>query len=228
MSAAAISSWYHTSRPSVMGTSPSTRLMTMTFSTVVSPLMATSALVLDGRGLGAAVALVGADEHLGAAVVDARPERLGAEAAEHHHVDGAEARAGEHHDRQLGDHRQVEGDAVALLDAVLLEHVGEPADLVEELRVGVRPGVAGVALEDDGGLVAPAGLDVAVEAVVARVELAALEPLDARRRGRSSTPGPCPTPWSRPAHPWRARPSTPRGPRWTACTSASYSASLLK
>ena len=48
MSGAAISSWYQTSRPSVIGTSPSTRLMTMTFSTVVSPAMATSALVLDG------------------------------------------------------------------------------------------------------------------------------------------------------------------------------------
>src|SRR5450756_2440125 len=48
MSAAAISSWYQTSRPSVMGTSPSTRLTTMTLSTVVSPLTATSALVLEG------------------------------------------------------------------------------------------------------------------------------------------------------------------------------------
>ena len=51
MSGAAISSWYQTSRPSVIGTSPSTRLMTMTFSTVVSPWMATSALVLDGVDL---------------------------------------------------------------------------------------------------------------------------------------------------------------------------------
>ena len=47
MSGAAISSWYQTSRPGVMGTSPSTRLMTMTFSTVVSPAMATSALALE-------------------------------------------------------------------------------------------------------------------------------------------------------------------------------------
>ena len=178
MSGAAISSWYQRSRPSVIGTSPSTRLMTMTFSTVVSPWMATSALVLDGRGLGAAMALVRADEDLGAAVVDAGLEGLGAEAAEHHHVDGADARAGEHDDRQLGDHRQVEGDAVTLLDAVLLEDVGELADLVLELGVRVRVRVAGVALEDDGGLVALAGLDVTVDAVVGRVELAALEPLD--------------------------------------------------
>jgi len=43
---AAISSWYQTSRPAVMGTSPSTRLMTMTVSTVVSPATAMSALTL--------------------------------------------------------------------------------------------------------------------------------------------------------------------------------------
>src|SRR5665647_3176735 len=141
MSAAAISSWYQTSRPSVMGTSPSTRLMTMTLSTVVSPLRATSALVLDG----------------------------------------ADARAGQHDHGQLGDHGQIHGDAVTLLHAVLLEHVREPADLVEELLVRLRDGVARVALEDDGGLVALAGLDPAVQAVVAHVELAALEPLDARR-----------------------------------------------
>ena len=95
---------------------------------------------LAGRGLGAAVALVGADEHLGAAVVDARLEGLGREAAEHHHVDGADARAGQHDDGQLGDHGQVQGDAVALLDAVLLEHVGELADLVLELGEGGRSG----------------------------------------------------------------------------------------
>ena len=127
------------------------------------------------------MALVGADEDLGAAVVDACLEGLGAEAAEHHHVDGAEARAGQQHDGELADHRQVDGDAVALLHAVLLEHVGEPADLVEKLLVRARRRVPGVALEDDGGLVTLAGLDVPVETVVARVELAALEPLDARR-----------------------------------------------
>ena len=135
---------------------------------------------LGSRRLGAAVALVGADEHLGAAVVDAGLEGVGAEAAEHHHVDGADARARQHDDGQLGDHRHVEGDTVALLHAVLLQHVGEPADLVEELLVGVRRGVARVALEDDGRLVTLARLDPTVETVVARVELAAQEPLDAR------------------------------------------------
>ena len=142
--------------------------------------MASSALALEARRLGAAVALVGADEHLGAAVVDAGLEGVGAEAAEHHHVDGADARAGQHDDGQLGDHRHVERDAVTLLHAVLLQHVREPADLVEQLLVRARLRVAGVTLEDDGRLVALAGLDPTIETVVARVELAALEPLDTR------------------------------------------------
>ena len=82
-----------------------------------------------------------------------------------------------------------------------------------------RAGVAGVALEDDGGLVALAGLDVPVEAVVGRVQLAAREPLDVRGRVEAPTRGPCPTPWSRSEHPGRARPSSPRGRRRNACTS---------
>jgi hypothetical protein len=53
----------------------------------------------------------------------------GREAAEDHRVDGADAGAGEHRDRRLGDHRQVDRDAVALLDPEPLEHVGELADL---------------------------------------------------------------------------------------------------
>ena len=65
------------------------------------------------------------------------------------------------------DHRQIDRDAVALLDAVLLQHVGELADLVQELLVRVAVVVALVALEDDGLLVALAGLDVTIEAVVA-------------------------------------------------------------
>jgi hypothetical protein len=56
----------------------------------------------------------------------------------------------------------------------------DAGDLGEQLLVGDGPRVAGVALEDDGGLVALAGGDVAIDAVVTNVELAALEPLDER------------------------------------------------
>ena len=67
------------------------------------------------------------------------------------------------------------------LHAEPLEHVGEALHLVEQLGVGDRAGVARLALEVDRHLVAAAGGDVAVEAVVADVELAADEPLGERQ-----------------------------------------------
>ncbi len=55
--------------------------------------------------------------HLGPGVVDADGELVGGEAAEHHRVHGADARAGQHRDHGLGDHRHVDDDPVALGDA---------------------------------------------------------------------------------------------------------------
>jgi hypothetical protein len=59
---------------------------------------------------------------------------VGREAAEDDRMDRADARAGQHRIGRLGDHRHVDGDAVALLDAVLLQHVGEAADMLVQLR----------------------------------------------------------------------------------------------
>ena len=66
-------------------------------------------------------------------------------------------------------------------DAEPLQHVGEALDLGEQVGVRDRAGVARLTLEVDGDLVAPAGGDVAVEAVVGDVELAADEPLGVRQ-----------------------------------------------
>ena len=136
---------------------------------------------MSGNTDAAAPAAVGGDQHLGLGVVDAVGERLRREAAEHDAVGGADAGAGEHRHRRLGDHRQVDVDPVAGLDAEPLQHVGEALDLGEQLGVGDRAGVARLALEVDGDLVALAGGDVAVEAVVGDVELAADEPLGERQ-----------------------------------------------
>ena len=46
-------------------------------------------------------------------------------AAEHHRMDGAEPRAGEHGDHRLRHHRHVDDDAVALADALVLQHGGK-------------------------------------------------------------------------------------------------------
>ena len=106
--------------------------------------------------LAAAHRLVLGDDERGLAVLDAVAQRLRGEAAEDDAVDRADAGAGEHRDRQLGDHRQVDRDPVALLDAVLAQHVGEAADLRVQLLVGVGLVAAVVALPDDRGLVARA------------------------------------------------------------------------
>ena len=138
-------------------------------------------MVLEADLLAPPVAAVGGDQDLRPAVVDAARQGLGREAPEDDRVGRADAGAGEHRDRQLRDHRHVDGDAVALLDAELLEGVGGLADLAQEVGVGQRPGVARLADPVVGDLVAEAGLDVPVEAVVGDVELAADEPLRERQ-----------------------------------------------
>ena len=83
--------------------------------------------LLERHDLAAAIAAVGRDEQDRLRVVDAIAQRLRAEAAEDDAVDGADARAREHRDRELGHQRQVERDAIAALHAERLEHVGERA-----------------------------------------------------------------------------------------------------
>src|SRR5207249_11050813 len=51
---------------------------------------------------------------------------------------GAEPGAGEHRDRQLGDHRHIDRHAIAQLDTELLERVGSLLDVPQEIRVGDR------------------------------------------------------------------------------------------
>ena len=149
---------------------------------------ASSTFSLSCDDLAAAPAAVGGDDELGLAVVDAVRDRLGAEAAEDHRVHRADARAGEHGDGGLGDHRHVDRDAVALLDAEVLEDVGEAADLAMELLVGERaltsPGSPSKMI---AALFSRGGAEVPVEAVLRDVELAADEPLGVRA---ASTRGP--------------------------------------
>ena len=99
------------------------------------------------------------------------------EAAEHHAVRRADARAGEHRDGQLRDHRHIDRDPIALLHAERAQRVREAADLVEELAVRDRARVARLPLPVVGDPVAEPVRDVAVEAVDADVQLPAEEPL---------------------------------------------------
>ena len=135
---------------------------------------------LERRRLAAPPAAVGGDDELGLGVVDPPGERLGREAAEDHRVRRADPGAGEHRDRQLRDHRHVDRDPVARRHAELEERVGGLGDLPLEVGVGDGPGVAGLADPVVGDLGAEATLDVAVDAVVGDVQLAAVEPLGER------------------------------------------------
>ncbi len=105
--------------------------------------------------------------------------RVGREAAEDHRMDRADPGAGQHGVGRLGDHRQVDGDPVALLDAVRLQHIGHAADLGVGLGVGDLAAVGRiVALPDDRDVVG-AVRQVAVEAVGRDVQHPVGEPADA-------------------------------------------------
>ncbi len=112
------------------------------------------------------------------AVLDAVDQAVGREAAEHDRVDGADAGAGEDRHGCLGYHRQIDGDAIALLDALGLQHVGEAAGVLVQLGVADMLVLGrAVALPQDRRLVR-AGGEMAVEAVVGGVERAIVEPAD--------------------------------------------------
>ena len=124
----------------------------------------------------------GGQDQLGLGVVDAHGQLSGGEAAEHHRVDGAEAGAGQHRHHRFGNHRHVDDDPIAALDPEAGEHAGEAGDLALQLGIAdAADGVGHRAVIDDRGLVAAALLDMAIDGVVAGVELAAGEPAVERR-----------------------------------------------
>jgi hypothetical protein len=109
-------------------------------------------------------------------LADAIAQRVRREAGEHDRVHGADPRAGEHRPGELGDHRQVDADAVAAPDAVVEQHVREPADVLVQLAVADVPVGAGLVADPEdrrlGGLVA----EMPVDAVPRGVQLAVQEP----------------------------------------------------
>ena len=139
-------------------------------------------VLLKRHDVPAPEAAVRRQDGLGAAVVDAIPQRIRAEAREDHAVRRADACAGEHGDggfRRLG---HVDDDTIALPDADAAHRVGELADLAVKLLVGEDARITRFALPDDGRLVlAPCG-EVAIQAVVGDVRLTAHEPLGVRLR----------------------------------------------
>ncbi len=131
-----LASWYQTSRTGSMSTGAAGAL---------DDDDEIDAAAFGDRGVGiglerdfaaAADAFVGGDDDVRLAVFDAAGERIRREAAEHHGMDGADARAGQHGVGRFRNHRHVDGDAVALLDVAVAQNVGEAADLVVQLLIG--------------------------------------------------------------------------------------------
>src|SRR5262245_40509019 len=137
-----------------------------------------SRLELDHPG--ATKPSVGRDYGFRLRVIDAVLQRFGREAAEDYRVRGADAGAGQHGHGQLGDHRHINGHAVAFLDAQRLQRVREFADLLMELLVSERTSIARFSLPDDGGFVLAPRRKVTVEAVIGNVDLPSDEPFSER------------------------------------------------
>jgi hypothetical protein len=80
---------------------------------------------LQRHDTAAAVPSVARNDDLGRGILDPVAQRLRREPSEHDGVRRPDPRAGEHGDRGLGDHRQIDRDAVTLVDAQAFQGVGE-------------------------------------------------------------------------------------------------------
>ena len=136
----------------------------------------------ERHALAAAQAFVGSDDEAALAALDPACERLGREAAEHNRMDRAQPRAGEHGDDALEDHGHVDRHALALGDADRLQRIGHGDGFGLEFAIGeAAPGCSGIVrLEDQRNRVA-ARLSMAVDRIVAKIELAVGEPGDVDR-----------------------------------------------
>src|SRR2546421_5699376 len=115
-------------------------------------------------------------------MVHAARQRLAAETAEHDGEGRADARTREHGDGEVGDHAHVDADVRTLLHAELLQAVGETNDLFLQLSErDLAAVILRLAFPEVRNLVAQAGFDVAIDAVVANVELTPDVPLRVRR-----------------------------------------------
>ena len=93
----------------------------------------------------------------------------------------ADARAGEHRDRGLGDQRHVNGDPISRLDAEMLQRISAAADFIGEHLIGQNARVARLTLPDEGDLVAARPAQMTIEAIVRGVDLASHEPFRERK-----------------------------------------------
>ena len=134
-------------------------------------------------GLAAAHAGVGGKDDFGCGVVDTRCKAGRGESAEDNRVNGADARASQHREHRLGNHRHVNEHTVATPDAQFRQHRRTRIDLCGQFAIReVLRGSGFGGDVDERPLIGPRG-KVPVDRVVAKVGVAADEPARKRRAG---------------------------------------------
>ncbi len=117
----------------------------------------------------AAHPFIGGNDAAAVAIENAPRQSVGREAAKHHGVHRANARASQHGISGLGYHRHINGDAVAFGDALRLQHIGKFANVFMQLTIGDFGVLVGfITLPNNRHLVA-ARLDMTVNAIDAGV-----------------------------------------------------------
>lgn len=134
--------------------------------------------LLCANELAASLTLVGGNDESGLGINDTVAESVGREAGEDDGVDGADTDTCQDSNNGFGDHGHVDGDGITLLDAGLLEDPSNLGDIAKKLTVGhVATIVDLVSLINDGNAVGIL-VSMAINGVVASVQLALDEPLD--------------------------------------------------
>ena len=112
---------------------------------------------LEGLELAATHGRVGRDDHARLAALDAAAHAALGIAGKNGRVYGPDAGTGQHGNKQLRDHRHIQGHVIAFADAQRAQCMSHPADLCIEHLVGIAANVRFFfALPDEGCLVAPA------------------------------------------------------------------------
>src|SRR5581483_1085198 len=133
---------------------------------------------------------------MAAGIGDTLPAGHAGESAEDDGMDDAETRAGEHRDRKLGDERHVNRDAVSRLQpAEIAQQRGDFVHAVIQLLIRDRDRRLALELRnEDERRLSLVGLEMAVDAVVARIQRSAGEPFPERRVARVERLVPLPEP----------------------------------
>jgi hypothetical protein len=131
--------------------------------------------------LAAPAAGVGADDHRRLRVIDATGQRQAGKAAEHHRVQRADARAGQHRESGLGNHRHVDQHAVALLDTQRQQGRGHALHLFVQLAERIDLLAVDLGRHVDQRVLLRAREQMPIDRVVAQVRSATDEPSGERR-----------------------------------------------